>query len=78
MRWTRRGAEMLLHARCALLNGELGNTPMVALRIIAGAGGGCMNPQVLSSPQLSTKNTRYSPHSPNFAQRDTGRFARRR
>ena len=24
MRWTRRGAQMLLHARCALLNGELG------------------------------------------------------
>jgi hypothetical protein len=23
MRWTRRGAQMLLHARCALLNGEL-------------------------------------------------------
>ena len=22
MRWTRRGAQMLLHARCALLNGE--------------------------------------------------------
>ena len=22
-RWTRRGAQMLLHARCALLNGEL-------------------------------------------------------
>jgi hypothetical protein len=25
MRWTRPGAKMLLHARCALLNGELGN-----------------------------------------------------
>ena len=24
MRWTQRGAQMLLHARCALLNGELG------------------------------------------------------
>jgi hypothetical protein len=24
MRWTRRGAQMFLHARCALLNGELG------------------------------------------------------
>ncbi|MBV8329960.1 MAG: hypothetical protein JOZ61_05780 [Verrucomicrobia bacterium] len=24
MRWTKRGAQMLLHARCALLNGELG------------------------------------------------------
>jgi hypothetical protein len=24
MRWTRRGAQMLLHARCALINGELG------------------------------------------------------
>jgi hypothetical protein len=24
MRWTRRGAQMLLHARCALLNAELG------------------------------------------------------
>jgi hypothetical protein len=24
LRWTRRGAQMLLHARCALLNGELG------------------------------------------------------
>jgi hypothetical protein len=27
MRWTQRGAQMLLHASCALLNGELGNTP---------------------------------------------------
>jgi hypothetical protein len=25
MRWTQRGAQTLLHARCALLNGELGN-----------------------------------------------------
>ena len=24
MRWTKSGAQMLLHARCALLNGELG------------------------------------------------------
>ena len=24
MRWTQRGAQMLLHARCALFNGELG------------------------------------------------------
>jgi hypothetical protein len=24
MRWTRHGAQMLLHARCALINGELG------------------------------------------------------
>ena len=24
MRWTQRGAQMLLHTRCALLNGELG------------------------------------------------------
>jgi hypothetical protein len=24
MRWTRTGAQMLLHARCALINGELG------------------------------------------------------
>src|SRR5271165_4282537 len=24
MRWTQHGAQMLLHARCALLNGELG------------------------------------------------------
>ena len=24
MRWTQRGAQMLLHARCALINGELG------------------------------------------------------
>ena len=24
MRWTRHGAQMLLHARCSLLNGELG------------------------------------------------------
>lgn len=24
MRWTQRGTQMLLHARCALLNGELG------------------------------------------------------
>ena len=24
MRWTKRGAQILLHARCALLNGELG------------------------------------------------------
>jgi hypothetical protein len=23
-RWTRRGAQMLLHARCAMLNGKLG------------------------------------------------------
>jgi hypothetical protein len=28
MRWTRRGAQMLLHARCALLNGELGKYTM--------------------------------------------------
>jgi hypothetical protein len=25
MRWTKTGAQMLLHARCALINGELGN-----------------------------------------------------
>jgi hypothetical protein len=24
MRWTQRGAQMLLHARCALFNGNLG------------------------------------------------------
>jgi hypothetical protein len=24
MRWTKTGAQMLLHARCALINGELG------------------------------------------------------
>jgi len=24
MRWTKSGAQMLLHARCALINGELG------------------------------------------------------
>ena len=24
MRWTKNGAQMLLHARCALINGELG------------------------------------------------------
>jgi hypothetical protein len=48
---------VLLNARCALLNGELGKyTPVVALRIIAGAGGGRMNPQVLSGPELSTVN----------------------
>jgi len=43
---------MLLHARCALLNGEPGKYTMVALRIIAGTGGGGMNPQVLSGPGL--------------------------
>jgi hypothetical protein len=54
MCWTRHGAQMLLHARCALLNGELGKyTWMVDLRIIAGAGGGGgMNPQVLSGPHF--------------------------
>jgi hypothetical protein len=52
LRWTRRGAQMLLHARCALLNGEPGKYTMVALRIIAGTGGGGMNPQVLSGPGL--------------------------
>ena len=55
MRWTRRGAQMLLHARCALLNGELGKYTMVGLRIIARAVGGCMTPQVLSSPDLIAK-----------------------
>jgi hypothetical protein len=28
MRWTQRGAQMLLHARCALLNDELGKYTM--------------------------------------------------
>ena len=55
MRWTRFGAQMLLHARCALINGELGKyTGLGAQRFIAGAGRAGMNPQILSSPDLST------------------------
>jgi hypothetical protein len=55
IRWTRRGTQMLLQARCAQLNGELGKyTPVAGLRIIAGAGGGGMNLHVLSGPDLST------------------------
>jgi hypothetical protein len=42
----RRGAQILRHARCALINGELGKyTRVVALRIIADPGRGGMNPQ---------------------------------
>jgi TnpA family transposase len=56
MRWTRRGAQMLLHARCALINERTGQTP----------GGRPQNhrwsrpwrhePQFLSSPELSAVN----------------------
>jgi hypothetical protein len=54
MRWTQRGAQMLLHARCALLNGELGKyTLWSPSESSQGAGGGGMNPQVLSSPDLT-------------------------
>jgi hypothetical protein len=53
MRWTKTGAQMLLHARCALINGELGKYHrVVAHRFIAGAGRGGMNPQILSRPDL--------------------------
>jgi hypothetical protein len=54
MRWTKRGARMLLHARCALLNGVEQIQRVVALRIIAGGARRGMNAQVLSSPDLST------------------------
>ena len=41
MRWTRRGAQMLLHARCALLNGELGKytrwSPSESSQVLAAA-----------------------------------------
>jgi hypothetical protein len=54
MRWTRRGAQMLLpRALCATQRRTGQIHPVVALRIIAGAGGGRMNPQVLSGPDLS-------------------------
>jgi hypothetical protein len=41
MRWTRRGAQMLLHARCALINGELGKStrrsPSESSQVLAAA-----------------------------------------
>jgi hypothetical protein len=41
MRWTRRGAQRLLHARCALLNGELGKytrwSPSESSQVLASA-----------------------------------------
>jgi hypothetical protein len=40
-RWTRRGAQMLLNARCALLNGELGKytrwSPSESSQVLAAA-----------------------------------------
>jgi hypothetical protein len=41
MRWTRRGTQMLLPARCALLNGELGKytgwSPSDSSQVLAAA-----------------------------------------
>jgi hypothetical protein len=51
MRWTRCGAQMLLHVRCALINGELGKytrwSPSESSQVLAV---GSMNLQVLSGP----------------------------
>ena len=56
-RWTKRGAQMLLHERCALLNGELNkysgwspsdSSPIQPWR---------MTTQVLSSPVLIENNS---------------------
>ena len=51
IRWTKRGAQMLLHARCALLNGDLSKySGWPPFRIIADAGCGGMNPSFFPVP----------------------------